>query len=848
MNTYDKVLRLGSNKARVKAQALDKLSNNHLKDLFGDVGPVAYGFGPLDLIDPTTVKPELRHLDTVYAAAVVEGNSYVCYHFVPGPNKWVEVEAEVHQQAALVGVLYQEHKRVSRELEALRSEHAQLKMEHEILRHDYERALAKIPTATFRPFKLTNILFCAFILGLCFAGIASGQRPGVCYAFNEAGECEFWEWSAEPNVNYLALARTYVQECIDYFFSPHLKATLHSLMPLLLNWYICAALVAVYYLFRSEQPLYMFFTLILATFSRFQMVALALIPHLDFSATVSLWAIMGIFFFEEPLALFTSLVVFLFSLVVGLFLQDSEYAILVKGHVLVFCATCFSHVVHVLDLPPWVATVILITVKVWRAFIYVLGERIEIRSPEGKVLTVKSTQPSWLARASRFVQSFRQKIRTGVTPTARVIPNALVQVESKDGVGTGFRVQNYIVTAKHVVADDTQVKVIWGGVEAYTRVVPLTTIKDLALLALPPQMQDLPTYKFAKNRSDGPVVITAFDDDGLLLVAVTEGVIVDDHWTYAVATRNGMSGAPVTNIDGRVVGLHTSNTGFTGGAILFSSEDLPTVVKGPTAKEKELAAKVAELEAVVASMTQSTRSKTTDLDLVELVREAVGREMRVLRKEVSNMYSQAKGKNKARKRAKGKVGKVWSEEEYNAMLEKGFTREQLRDIAETIRQKYYQDDDSDEEVEAGYPQWSDPDISEDEINAEWFDSYDQSWKLLEPKQQAQPVNTLPQHVEAKYSLEGYPISKEDLKAVAKEIHYYESELGKILEESLTDGGAWAANVKAEEVLARLESLWYCLNHTLWEHGLMPFTQRKRRPVKTKNSRGAQKTRAPKSAN
>lgn len=361
-------------------------------------------------------------------------------------------------------------------------------------------------------------------------------------------------------------------------------------------------------------------------------------------------------------------------------MPDVRYSDLVRGQLVVFLVLVFNYLVVMMSLPNWLVFSLVVGYRILRVLTFLVAEKVEVRGPDGKVVETRTSMPAWINKASNFLQArFHQKIRTGISPTARVIPNGVIVVETQDGSGTGFRCRNYLVTAGHVVTGTETPKIQWAGVTAYSKVVHRVPDKDIAFLAIPQELQDLPSYRLAKKVEDGPVVITSLEDSGALSVAVTEGVIVTDSITYAVQTRNGMSGSPVTNLDGRILAVHQTNTGFTGGAVILTDEDFPQPKK--SAREQQLEARIKELEA---AMNQSSNHE----DIVELVRAAVAREFKVLRTELSaTTFTQAKGKNKKHHRRRGgkKRRAVWSEEEYKELLEKGFSKSQLRDMAEVLR-------------------------------------------------------------------------------------------------------------------------------------------------------------------
>lgn len=187
---------------------------------------------------------------------------------------------------------------------------------------------------------------------------------------------------------------------------------------------------------------------------------------------------------------------------------------------------------------------------------------------------------------------------------------------------------------------------------------------------------------------------------------------VDDCLDYATPTRDGMSGAPVVNPDGRVMAVHLTNTGFTGGAQVITQADVIEPPKVTPAEEK-LRLEVEELKKKLDGYTQSSAHS----DIVCLIREAMKREMTILRSELNKElnlmvqehqegFSQTKkGKNKhgrgarlmrlAGAKKRKQKGPVFTEEEYNRLLEQGLTSEEIRDMVDDL----YED-----EV-TGFPEW-----------------------------------------------------------------------------------------------------------------------------------------------
>ncbi|QPI69527.1 ORF1a [Feline astrovirus 3] len=809
---YDRVLGFGDPHARKRGQQLNALAKDKVKDLIPD-GPYVYDF--TDLVVPKivggVVVPATTIVRTVRVSGVTADNTYVSYVFTPGPNTWVEVDPVIHQPTALVGVLRAEYKKVSTERDDLKQELSNLKLELSLLRHDYERVKPKEIRA--RRWSYTALFTLFFLLGLLLADVTQASQP-VCTIVNEeAKTCEQWEWE-EATPTYL---ESIVQQFRGYWEVSRVSDALRYCVPYLYDWHVMAAVLAVVYSLWADRSIPMLVTLVLATVTRMQVLVLAITPLLDAAATFSLWAVMVLYTIDQPAAIVLSFVLLTMASIYGLIASDVDYAAMVRGHLCVLALAIMAHIVHVTRTPQGFVIAFLVTCRLLRALSLVMGERVEVRGPDGKVLETRTNTPAWLSKVSGIRKFFQ--VRTAVSPTARVVPNGVALVESKDGVGTGFRAKNYILTANHVVGSDEMVRITWGGVNAHAKVIERHPTKDVCFLSLPQELQAMPVYRLAKCIKDGSIVITTLDDGGVLGVAVSEGVVVGDNMTYAIRTKNGMSGAPVTDTDGRLIGVHQTNTGFTGGAVIVVDADFPGPKK--SSREQQLEEEIIRLKA---AMNQSMNVE----NMVDLVRIAVEREMTVLRQELARGYDQAKGKNK-KHHTKGKRRRAFTEEEYKELLEKGFSRNQLRAMADAILDSVAGDDDYEtagEEAEpAGYPEWSDHD-SASEIEDEW---YQQSWKECEPVSD-KPVDTQAFHVADKYGLDLYVITADEMRKVGKDVMAYRKHLEALITNHI-EQGKWKPDVDAKQVLEELHTMWCNLNHLMWEHGIVPFTQRKKRQPK-----------------
>nr|UUB69045.1 ORF1a [Porcine astrovirus 2] len=370
-----------------------------------------------------------------------------------------------------------------------------------------------------------------------------------------------------------------------------------------------------------------------------------------------------------------------------------------------------SIVLRTLNLPSMPLALGLAIVRAYTILTTPTGATVEIRSEDGKVITKENLKPGLLFRFKQRMRKFAQ-LRSSMPPLVRVNPTAVVRIETPDGIGTGFFCANYIVTAGHVVGQHKVVSVCVGNAKYQAPVVRHVDNKDIALLKIPQPLQSYPRLKIATKIETDWVCVYSPDGEGAIISSVTPGHQVEECLDYATPTRDGMSGAPVVNVDGRVMGVHLTNTGFTGGAQIITQADVTDPPKS-TPTEDKLRAELEDLKKQLAGFKQSS----TQEDIIGLIREAMAREMKILRAELNKEladitqdqqddFSQTKkGKTK---RGRGRIklrlagakkrkqrGPVFTEQEYQRLLDQGLTPDEIRDMVDQLY----------EEEVAGFPEW-----------------------------------------------------------------------------------------------------------------------------------------------
>nr|UZH25310.1 ORF1a [Mamastrovirus 3] len=496
-------------------------------------------------------------------------------------------------------------------------------------------------------------------------------------------------------------------------------------------WELCVAILATLIVARSKRKVHDCLYLAAASFSnlKFSLVAIAPIQTLH---TIYVTCMLSLIYHFDPIAAALTSVMYLVGFsIVGMFLSDVEYIKHLRATTSIAIVFVSHWICDLFGFPPIVLTAFCFCWRLMRLLTAMPGHVIEIRDPTGKVTQKISSFDGPLFKFFQGLKAKLKQVRSTTVPLIRINPAAVCHISTGDGSkGTGFFCANYIVTAAHVMGTHKVGTVCYQG-KNYQANVKKTSEKDMIFLEIPPALQGVPRLKLSKKYNCDWVCVLAPSGEGAFITSVVEGKAHGDTFSYPCTTRDGMSGAPLLDVDGHVLGIHQTNTGYTGGAVRLEHED----VIDPPKENTQVAALKKQIEELKMQLAQRDTASATpppkpqrpprtkdmkqcnmeDSDIVELIRIAMQREMGILREEINDsLLQKKKGKSKhgrGRKHGGGrrrKIGRMFTEEEYQEMLDSGLEPEQIRAIAEELYEQQHD-----------FPEWSDPE-DDDEVNEWWF--------------------------------------------------------------------------------------------------------------------------------
>nr|APA19798.1 nonstructural protein [Avian astrovirus] len=288
----------------------------------------------------------------------------------------------------------------------------------------------------------------------------------------------------------------------------------------------------------------------------------------------------------------------------------------------------------------------------------------------------------------------------GVIPQMPDRTHQIVIVESDIGQGVGWRFMNNIYTLKHVVGDTKVVKMTWQGLTVRANVEGeyqlFESVDALVKIKLPPEFQGIKPFRLVKKPQSDYMSLIAYDLQTCMPVTYTGWNVLDGVWlTNSFETRPGDSGAPYIDRSGRLVGVHMGTQGVVAqGYCVYdvlrnlkpmqeqstdADEILYKVIEGTktshaalTACIEQLVERVAQLEKKLA---ETTPAKTEEEKQVQV-------------------EEKKKGKNKNRlKEIRGRFSriKVLTEEQYQEMLDKGWSKEEIMEAVNQLRDRAFLD-------------------------------------------------------------------------------------------------------------------------------------------------------------
>nr|QIS87979.1 MAG: non-structural polyprotein [Fuchs virus] len=403
---------------------------------------------------------------------------------------------------------------------------------------------------------------------------------------------------------------------------------------------------------------------------------------------------------------------------------------------------------------------------------------VTVANPDGTVEKHKR-YGQWKDSIATKLATIWQKAKAvrGIIPSFPVKEESIFQVEvtTKDGVfhGTGFRLGNYVYTAGHVTAGAEKVVLKWKDLKVQTKVlgkIELNLYTDtLVRLQLPAAFSTVPSLRVAKEANNDYYQMITFGNNSSQVVTFTGwGSIDDEYFSAPFETYPGTSGSPIIDRTGKIVAVHFgTNMACSSGYVITTlfrveppvktecSSDpdafLQKVTDGVRQSHADMMAKIEELLERVKTLEskheQLAKVHNENVDkrnswgskLEARIKKLEEQEMPELEPK-QTLVEEAKGKSKKtvrgakhRYRAVANMVKrrlrtanMLTEEEYKRLEEEGFSKEEIRDIVENLREQAFlqwQLDNEDDWEDSDIEDWEREMMEDDEAREEQDRAY-----------------------------------------------------------------------------------------------------------------------------
>lgn len=610
---------------------------------------------------------------------------------------------EDHQPTILTAALMEDRAEKQREI-------SQLRLDNELLRGQLaymRQEQTSTPKIAFSWSTLFALVFIGF--SLCWHSANGLTTTSTTQSMDPIGILKLNAWLEEFVEKAKKVVYTHHYTVVNTVKESPSWIVAQAITPYL--WHMVTLLLSIMTVYKAEQRLISLLFLAAASLSGGDWIFLASASYqTPISAVIQIICVM-ISHIDPIGAICTSALAMFVTFMASMCATNTTFVQQSRAASVNTAVLTLSIVLRTLKLPAMPIAIGLAAIRAYTILATPSAATIEVRSEDGRVLSKEPIKPGLLFRFKQRLRRFAQ-VRTAMPPLVRVNPTAVVRLETPDGIGTGFFCANHIVTAGHVMGPHKVASVCVGNSKHQATLTRHIDGKDIALLKIPQQLQNYPRLKIAPKIETDWLCVYSPDENGAIIQSVVPGNHVDDCLDYATPTRDGMSGAPVVNPDGRVMAVHLTNTGFTGGAQILTQADVTDPPKS-TPNEDKLRAELEELKKQLATFTQSS----TQVDVVGLIREAMAREMKILRTEINKELATitqtqqdefAQTKKGKTKRGRGRIklrlagarkrrqkGPVFTEEEYQRLLDEGLTPDEIRNMVDELY----------EEEVAGFPEW-----------------------------------------------------------------------------------------------------------------------------------------------
>nr|QKN88807.1 MAG: nonstructural polyprotein [Astroviridae sp.] len=404
----------------------------------------------------------------------------------------------------------------------------------------------------------------------------------------------------------------------------------------------------------------------------------------------------------------------LITVTLAIMAEDVMYAVSVAN--LMSCLVPFLHfinaILHMTELPElYHLIVVCVCATVTAGFKYAYST-ISVIEPDGTVR--KEKRLIGIKDSVRRTLAKMQAVVRGVIPQFPDKADCIVQVESSVGSGVGFRYMNYLYTAGHVVGDDTIVKIKWKTLVMTTKVMQRIEMPEcpdhLVKMRLPPEMMGTKPLRLSKEKTSDYVQLVAFDPGFLHAVNYTGWGIFDGFWlSTSFETHPGNSGGPYIDRYGRLLGIHLGTQGVVAqGYLLTHVLGSATVIDADPQPQKVettgrlIEQSVLDVDAILEKLIEGTKvSHAALLAQIEQMNEKVLALEKKLA-EPTKLETLQPQKKRLKKRDFLKA-KVLTEEQYQAMLDEGWSAAEIDEAVNSLREQawnqYEIDDDEDSDID-----------------------------------------------------------------------------------------------------------------------------------------------------
>lgn len=318
---------------------------------------------------------------------VDRSNTYTAWRWIDCDSQWKEMdtwEYSVDTRMACLAAMNNKRQNLEEEMHIVKQELSSVRLDYEILRHEYERVRPVSKPVATRRINWSWLCF-GFLALICLlpgsdARVQLTKDPFGRFDWRVVDD-DYVSWYDKINIWDTRIAG-YINDTAQYCAHYVKGITVTSVMNIVTSYRFTALVLGALSMIKSGKPTLTLAMLILGYLTRYKYVALATSAYMSMTATFTFVCVMLLDLISPMVSLYVAVAQLGVFAILGLSLDDVGYMTLLRGHFSVVVAACVSTCVRMFGVPDLAVVAVMVS---WRvcSVLPLMGPKVEVKDGNG---------------------------------------------------------------------------------------------------------------------------------------------------------------------------------------------------------------------------------------------------------------------------------------------------------------------------------------------------------------------------------------------------------------------------------------------------------------------------------